>query len=274
MSYATIMVHVDADTTREHIVRVATGLADRFASSLIGVAAIPIRAPFVADGMTVSVASDAEIDSMRERLQAKEHWFRQRAAASHRNTEWRSELDFPTEFLVSQSRCADLIMLNPNREFRGIYSSIDPAGVILRAGRPVLVVPSEAQSLRADRIVIGWKDTREARRAIADALPLMHEAVEVLVAEVRTDGEDESAARRGIDDVARYLSRHRIKAEAKVFLQRDGSAAARLIRLAHDEGADLLVTGGYGHSRLGEWVFGGVTQELLTKSPVCCLMSH
>ena len=57
-------------------------------------------------------------------------------------------------------------------------------------------------------------------------------------------------------------------------LHREGSSAARLIRLAQDEGSDLLVTGGYGHSRLGEWVFGGVTEELLATSPISCLMSH
>jgi nucleotide-binding universal stress UspA family protein len=274
MSYASIMVHIDADARREHIVRAATALAHRFASNLIGVSAIPIRAPFITDGMIVSVASDTEIDGMRERLQAKEHWFRQRAAPLHRVPEWRSELDFPTEFLISQSRCADLIMVNPNREFHGVYSSLDAAGLILRAGRPVLVVPTEVESVRAERVVIGWKDTREARRAIADALPFMHEATQVTVAEVRTEGEDEAAARRSVDDIVRYLARHRIKVDAKVFLQPESSIAARLIRLAQDEGADLLVTGAYGHSRLGEWVFGGVTHELLTKCPVCSLMSH
>jgi nucleotide-binding universal stress UspA family protein len=77
-----------------------------------------------------------------------------------------------------------------------------------------------------------------------------------------------------MDDVARYLNRHRITGGPRVILHRDGSAAALLIRLAQDEGADLLVTGAYGHSRLGEWIFGGVTHELLATSPICCLMSH
>ena len=57
-------------------------------------------------------------------------------------------------------------------------------------------------------------------------------------------------------------------------LQKEGSGAAQLIRLAQDDGADLLVTGAYGHSRLGEWIFGGMTRELLATSPICCLMSH
>ena len=82
------------------------------------------------------------------------------------------------------------------------------------------------------------------------------------------------AARHHVDDVVRYLARHRIKAERRVEIQAQGSGADQIIALAEDEGADLLVTGAYGHSRLNEWVFGGMTRDLLTSSPICCLMSH
>jgi nucleotide-binding universal stress UspA family protein len=75
-------------------------------------------------------------------------------------------------------------------------------------------------------------------------------------------------------DVARYLSLHRIEANRKVVLEQQGSGAEELIRVAEEERADLLVTGAYGHSRLGEWIFGGMTRQLLAKSPICCLMSH
>ena len=75
-------------------------------------------------------------------------------------------------------------------------------------------------------------------------------------------------------DVARYLARHRITGGPQVILHRQGSGAAQLIKLAQEEGADLLVAGAYGHSRLGEWIFGGVTRDLLAQTPICCLMSH
>jgi nucleotide-binding universal stress UspA family protein len=74
--------------------------------------------------------------------------------------------------------------------------------------------------------------------------------------------------------VTRYLARHRVKCGSKVVVEQAGSGASQLMELARSEGADLLVTGAYGHSRLGELIFGGVTRELLAKSPVCCLMSH
>jgi nucleotide-binding universal stress UspA family protein len=77
-----------------------------------------------------------------------------------------------------------------------------------------------------------------------------------------------------VDDVARFLSRHEIEADIEVFISSEGSGSTKLIQYAKDRNADLLVTGAYGHSRLGEWVFGGMTRDLLTSSPLCCLMSH
>jgi nucleotide-binding universal stress UspA family protein len=74
--------------------------------------------------------------------------------------------------------------------------------------------------------------------------------------------------------VVRYLTRHRINATSRVVLQKHRSVAAELIKFAQEDGADLLVTGAYGHSRLGEWIFGGVTRDLLATSAICCLMSH
>ena len=122
-------------------------------------------------------------------------------------------------------------------------------------------------------MVIAWRDVREARRAVQDALSLLHEASRVTIAEICKPGDEESAQAR-LGDVASYLARHRIKGGPRVILHREGSGAAQLIKLAQEDGADLLVTGAYGHSRLGEWIFGGVTRDLLASSPICCLMSH
>jgi nucleotide-binding universal stress UspA family protein len=273
MAYATLMVYVDPDFANEQLVRVAVQLAEKFTSKLIGVSAIPIRAPMVTNGTVVNVVTAEEITRMTDRLQSKEDWFRQRAGGTSRMVGWRSELDFPTEFVVSQARCVDLLIANPTGVLATTYNALDVAGMILKAGRPVLVVPPDVPSLLADRIVIGWKDAREARRAVLDALPFIHEATQVTLAQVCDEG-DEAAAKRGIDDVVQYLACHRIKCAPKVYLRREGPVAARLLKLVEDEGADLLVTGAYGSSRLGEWVFGGVTEDLLATSPVSCLMSH
>jgi nucleotide-binding universal stress UspA family protein len=137
----------------------------------------------------------------------------------------------------------------------------------------MLLVPEKVDWLRAENIVVGWKETREARRAVLDALPFLQEATRVTIVEICSPGE-EATAQNQLDDVAKYLSRHRISGGPRVILQQEGSGAAQLVKLAEDEKADLLVTGAYGHSRLGEWVFGGMTRDLLATSPICCLMSH
>ncbi len=137
----------------------------------------------------------------------------------------------------------------------------------------MLVVPPAIDSLKAERILIGWKDSREARRALQDSLPLLHEAKSVAVVEV-CDDSMEALARQHVEDVARYLTRHRISVGSATAAAAKHGTADHLIDLARVEGADLIVTGAYGHSRLGEWIFGGVTRELLASSPVCCLISN
>ncbi len=179
----------------------------------------------------------------------------------------------PTEFLVREARAADLIIVGRNRVPGDLRRTVDPGATILRAGRPVLVVPTDVDSLKAERVVVGWTDTREARRALRDSLPLIRESLSVVIIEI-VDFGGEKQAQTHIDDVARYLARHHIAVTVRTTAYSAGSVQAELIRVAEEINADLIVAGGYGHSRLGEWIFGGVTQGLLATSPVCCLLSH
>ena len=273
MSYATLMVYLDAKSVPEQRIRLATSLADKFNAALIGFSALALRPPIGAEGVVIAQVIETEIEDIRKKLTDKENWFLKLAGAGHKRVEWRSALDYPTEALAREARGADLIVIGRSSEAGDVYSSLDLGGAVLKAGRPALVVPQGLSSLRAEHVVIGWKDTREARRAVQDALPFLHEAARITIVEICESGGEEAAAQH-IDDVERYLGRHRIKSGPKVVLHQKGSAAAQLIQLAQDEDADLLVTGAYGHSRLGEWFFGGVTRELLASSPICCLLSH
>jgi nucleotide-binding universal stress UspA family protein len=153
------------------------------------------------------------------------------------------------------------------------YRALDPGGAILKLGRPALVVPDGVTTLHGEHVVIGWKDTREARRAVRDALPFLQRATRVIIVEAcRPDDEKTALAR--LDDVTRYLTYHHVKGGPRIMLEQKGSGASQLLHIAEVERSDLLVTGAYGHSRLGEWIFGGMTRELLASSPICCLMSH
>jgi nucleotide-binding universal stress UspA family protein len=273
MSFVAMMVQVELAEPRDDRIRLAAGLSSRFHSTLIGVTAWEPRPPLAYGGVVVDTEPTAsQLQYMSDRLAEMGKHFRTLAGAGQ-PTEWRAGIESPTEYLVREARAADLVIIGRDRVPGDLYRTLDPGATILRIGRPVLVVPAGVDSLKAERIVIGWKDTREARRAVRDSLPLLREASSVAIVEIVEFG-GEMQAQAHIDDVAGYLGRHRVPVTSKTTAYAAGSPHAELIRVARDMNADLIVAGGYGRSRLGEWIFGGITQGLLASSSVCCLLSH
>jgi nucleotide-binding universal stress UspA family protein len=255
-------------------VQLAAGLADRFHSHLIGVTSWMARPPFVVEGVPIDPAPTEEsYEEMRAVLSRRGKEFRDCVGAGRSQVEWRSSLDFPTEFVAREARAADLVIVGRDRKSYDPYRSTDPGALVLRTGRPVLVVPPSTRSLVANRVVVAWKDTREARRAVQDALPFLLGAKEVLIVEVTETGSVEDSMLR-LKDVGKYLSRHGVTALAEWVRPIEGTASGALLRVVEEQSVDLIVSGAYGHTRLGEWIFGGMTQDLLTQSPVCCLLSH
>ena len=214
MSYSTLMVHLDLDRSNEARLQMAGELAERFDSRLIGVAAADIQPLYFMEG---GVAQDL-LEKDRARLKSQmadcEAQFRRILKARADNIEWRSALDWPTDFVARNARAADLIITGSQTVRPDATRQINPGDLVLRAGRPVLVVPPGAEFLRLNSVVIAWKDTREARRAVNDALPLLHKAREVIVVELLDEGADKAAAKARVDDVARWLVRREISASA------------------------------------------------------------
>jgi nucleotide-binding universal stress UspA family protein len=273
MSYAALMVHVDIEPYSDRRVQLAVDLAERFHAALIGVAGWAPRPAFAAEGVIIDAELNAdELRNMTARLAETETKFRA-AAKLLKQIEWRGALDFPIELASREARAADLVIVGRWKAEGEWYHSLDPGSIVLRGGRPVLAVPQHIDRLSARRVVVAWKDTRECRRAVNDALPLLQEAGEVLLLEVCERGSEQESERR-LEDVTNYLVRHRVAVGAKAYLHAKGTIASKLLGFAKEENADLLVAGGYGHSRLGEWIFGGVTKELLDTSQICCLLSH
>jgi nucleotide-binding universal stress UspA family protein len=268
------MVHVDVEGELDGRVHLAAGLADRFHARLIGVTAWMPRPSFIVEGVVVDpTPSEQELQAMTAVLDKRGQQFQRLVAGTGRHVEWRSSLSFPTEAIAREARAADLVIVGSGRAPRDPYRFPDSGELLLRAGRPVLVVPSGINALAAKRVAIAWKDARESRRAVQDALPFLHQADEVILIEIG-DADREEQARQALNDIANYLSRHRIAAVVQRVPPVKGTVTGALLRLAQDGAVDLIVAGAYGHSRLGEWIFGGVTQDLLTTSPICCLFSH
>lgn len=273
MSYSTLLVHIDAESDSGNRVDIAVDLAKRSQFALIGIGGWSPGMGFAAD---VAVIDDEPVKHQAEELTAlmtaAEERFR-RAAKGIKHVEWRGELRLPLDHLTHEARAAGLVIIGRQAAKEVHCVSLDPGAAVLRMGRPVLAIPNGIGQLSASRIVVAWKDCREARRAVRDAIPMLQDADEVMVVEV-AEGAVAQEAEKGLDEVAAYLERHGVGVTAKVFLRREETIASELIRFAQREKSDLLVAGAYGHSRLGEWVFGGVTRELLEQSPICCLFAH
>jgi nucleotide-binding universal stress UspA family protein len=267
------MVHVDVDGGSDARIRLAATLADRFTSTLIGISAC-ILPPYPTEGAYFVTRERVEEErrDMAASLDRAEEAFRSHAGPNRANIEWRSAIEVPDDYVSANARSADLLVIGRDPGAGGICRTIDPGTTVLKSGRPVLLVPRGVDALKAENVVIGWRESREARRVLADSLPFLHRAKSVTIVEV-CDAGMEASARRHVEDVAQYLARHRITVGAAVAAPADG-AAAELARRAKTADADLIITGAYGHTRLGEWVFGGVTRSLLATSPVCCLMAN
>jgi nucleotide-binding universal stress UspA family protein len=265
---AALMVHVDIDRDSDQTVEVAVTLAERFRAALIGVAGCALWSAFMAGDVRLTDSNQYDFQKAMARFEQRGKRFC--AQGRHiKQTEWRSMLESPCELLLREARAADLLILGHKRS----AIDYDPGLILLRAGRPILLVPDDAARLLLRRVVVAWKDTRECRRAVRDALPLLQEAKEVLLVEIG-EHEARSQGKKTLADVAEYLVRHKVIVAAEVWREPRGSVAAELFKFVEEENADLIVAGGYGHSRLGEWIFGGVTRELLAASPICCMLSH
>ena len=274
MTITTIMVYVDVAQQAEEQVRVARSIAAKFDAALIGVSALAVKPTFVAEGVIIEETTADDLKKMKVDLAEKAKWFQEVVGFPKGRIEWRWDLEYPAVFLANEARSGDLVVVKNARKQRDDpYRLLNPAEAVLRMGRPTILVPEHVRDLRADRIVVGWKDAREARLAVRDALPLLAKATQVTIVEICASTEQE-AARSRVRDVVKYLGRHGVKCEMDFRVHLAEPAAFPLIRLAKDLDADLIVAGAYGHSRLGEWFFGGVTRSLLEEAPCCLMMSH
>ena len=275
MTLAAIMVHVDFDEQAADHIAVAAGLAQRFNALLIGVAGWPLRQGDAVEHSAVEFpqVEEARREKITEQFDQLAEKFRRSAGANPRGVEWRSSAHFPREVIAREARAADLIVIGREALPGDLYHTFDPGAVILVSGRPVLVVPRGMRRLQASRVLIAWKDTREARRALGDALPFLKEARSVIIAQLSPQGMEERT-REQIADVATHLKRHQVAVSGQIATAATEPEGHVLLRLAREQDADLIVAGAYGRSRLSEWIFGGVTRQLLMTSKIPVLFSN
>lgn len=274
MRYACLMVHLEIGRPNASVLQVAATLAARHQAAVVGMAVGRQLAPVYPDGYADGDLFAQDLEDIERHIGVAAAEFRNALQAAGTVLEWRASVQMGAQAarVVHELRSADLLITRASSpDLLGTTRMADCADLVVRAGRPVLVVPDALIDPRLDRIVVGWKDTREARRAVADALPLLRQAAHVTVVELaRPDALH--AAQRRVADVCAWLVRHGITAEAVA--QPAGEDDNLLNAFAEQRGADLIVAGAYGHSRLGEWIFGGATRDLMQRSSRCVLFSH
>ena len=192
------------------------------------------------------------------------------------NLDWRSTMTFGslTDYLAREARSADLVITGSDGGASLFDSSrhVNLDDLVMRVGCPVLIVPLGWRNLNLDFVGIGWKDTWETRRAVTNALPILQKAGHVTVVEI-AEKDEMTAIRSRLDNVIKWLRRHEVVAEPLMQIA-TGDDATRLLAIALELGACLIVAGAYGHSRARELVLGGVTRELLLRGKICSLVSH
>ena len=275
MTYATVMVSLALDESNEARLEAAGQIAERFDSGIVGIAAAQFSPPvYFTSGEQAQNLIDQGQALIKKRMSELEVQFREATKNRAKYVEWRCAIDFPARYILQEARCADIIVSGgQSNALSDPFALASPKDLVMQAGRPLLIAPDNVSWLDLRSVLMAWKDTPEARRAIAYSLPMLRKAKEVNVAEIVEAGDSRSAAVSRVRDVVTWLSRHGVSA-SEVVPEQSGDAIAQLDAIAANVGAGVVVAGAYGHSRFRELILGGMTQHLMTQSSRCVLLSH
>ncbi len=280
MNPRTFVVSLNDTDNLDHLLATCSQLAARNEAHVIGVYIIPSVEVYAVYG---GIAMADVVDTQRKRYQAMGQKVRQKFerimsvnALSH---EWR-ELDAISSSIgrefVQQCRFADLTIIAQveANENCGVEPSFAEY-VVMEAGRPVLLVPrGKSFETIGGKVLMGWNGAKEAARACFDALPFLPADSEVSIVWVDPQKQRSLAGNVPGAELAATLARHNINVTAEPMPTADSDAGRALLARVEDVGADLLVMGAYGHSRVREFVFGGATEHVLSNTMVPVLMSH
>ncbi|HWB44096.1 MAG TPA: universal stress protein [Hyphomicrobiaceae bacterium] len=276
MTYKTILVYLNDSRRAESVLEPAAELASRFNSHLIGFhaySAVPASPIPMASSALGSIVAAARTNS-----ESIADAFRRVTKGRPFVAEWELQkvphVDLAS-IVLERGRTTDLIVAGQTDPDWDLSPLMDfPERLALESGRPVLVIPYAGRySTVGRRVLIAWKSTREAARAVFDALPLLQGAKSVHILEIRGRAED-SETLMPDTSIAAALGRHGIKPEVRKSVTADISVGDEILSRAADLNADLLVMGAYGHARFRELVFGGVTRQICRQMTLPTLFSH
>ncbi len=279
MSYKTVLVHVD-ETSRSNLrVKIAAEIAMLDNAHLVGTAVT---------GVSRFIYQDGNISASDPNLTIHLNFLRERAEKAVAGfNKIVTDLGVPSyESAIAndeagggiglQARYSDLVVLgqtNPDEPSPSVLPDF-PEYIVMNSGRPVLIIPYAGDfNTVAKRPLISWDASRESTRAVTDAIPLLKQADLVQVAIFNSKSSPDAHGEQPGADIALFLARHGVKVEVSVHKTSTDIGNA-LLSLSHDLDSDMIVMGGYGHSRLREMIMGGVTRTILESMTIPVLMSH
>ncbi len=278
MSYRDITVHLTLDPRNNARTQLAIALARRFAAHLTGLYTVPPpNVPYYMGEYIPTELIQKQMDDAQHASAATRETFLATCTAANIPHRWRQSDLAPVEALRVQARCSDLVIVGQPDPEPGEPGAIPygtdvlPQELALQAGRPVLAVPHVGTFPDLGRrILVAWNGKREAARAVHDAMPLLKGAEVVLALTVGA----ERKGRAPLEEIVDLLRRHGVRVDGVVAEPGGVKVGHALLTEAQKHQCDMIVMGAFGHSRLREMVFGGVTETVLGAMTLPVLLSN
>jgi len=270
-----IIANLSVGASRDVATDFAVSVAATFGAHLTGLAFLYEPLAPMADGFPAKAMQSQRIENEKaaKAAVAKFDEVARRAAVSAESRIVDVPVASAHNVFANIARRFDLAIMGQPEPHKPALERLIVEAALFDSGRPALVVPYiQRIGLKLDRVMVGWDGSRSAARAVADAMPLLVRAKVtevVMVASEPAKSEEMPGA-----DIARHLARHGAKVEVKSIVTAETGVDSTILSHAADTSADFLVMGGYGHSRLREFILGGVTRGILSSMTLPILMSH
>jgi nucleotide-binding universal stress UspA family protein len=255
----------------------AVSIAQAFEAHVLGVAFSyePIIPGSVMGGIPPEFIESQRVESDKRARSAIARFEQtaKRAGVSAESRVMSASISGAADQLGRLGRRFDLVVVGQPEREKSASDEVVDEGVLFESGRPVVFVPYiQKAGLKLDRVMVCWDGSRAATRAIADAMPFLQKAkqVEIVMVASKAGKNDEVPGA----DLGQHLARHGLKVGVKRITSPDIDVPSTILSYAADSSADMIVMGGYGHSRLREFVLGGATSGMLESMTVPTLMSH
>jgi nucleotide-binding universal stress UspA family protein len=277
MGYKTIVVSLNDVDRAEVVLNAATLIATRQEAHLIGLYVIPAVQVYPAIAMQITPEiMDSQRQFYEDRASEVKALFDKVTSAAGISAEWHqmdSQGSIIADAVIAYARNVDLVVagqVDPDGEAMVEVDMIER--LLLESGRPVLVIPSAGKFDEiGQKVTVAWNAKREASRAVFDALPLLKQSKKTTILCVNPDEDEDGIAGT---EIATTLARHGVNVEVQRSVVRDISVGDEILARISDSGSDLVVMGGYGKSRMREFLFGGASRDILHHMTVPVLISH